>query len=153
MLELQTPIACSCEPSASPCRVPQPLPQPSPGPALPQQRCQGRRSSSTFPSTCQALKMAFSALVAQPPARGAAPPQGTAVTSFAPDLSFLVLSAPGKYSRLKATGFFFTYHSRNSYRVIFVRVTVVYAYLLFTDCRILPITSLVGLTTRIHAFR
>lgn len=50
--------------------------------------------------------MAFSALVAQPPARGAAPPQGTAVTSFAPDLSFLVLSAPGKYSRLKATGFF-----------------------------------------------
>lgn len=49
--------------------------------------------------------------------------------------------------------FFFTYHSRNSYRVIFVRVTVVDAYLLFTDCRILPITSLVGTdNTEIHAF-
>lgn len=49
--------------------------------------------------------------------------------------------------------FFFTYHSRNSNRVIFVRVTVVYAYLLFTDRRILPITSLVGTdNTEIHAF-
>lgn len=66
----------------------------------------------------------------------------------------MVLFVPGKYSRLKATClffFFFTYHSRNSYRVIFV--TVVYAYLLFTDCRILPITSLVGTdNTEIHAF-
>lgn len=122
-------------------------------------------NSNTWFTTQSLCTQAFLAAGPKPPGRShwaSDSAQVTGVTaSVFPNLSLSVsvFFVPGKYSRLKATGWFFclfcffTYHSRNSYWVIFVRVTVVYAYLLFTDCRILPITSLVGTdNTEIHAF-
>lgn len=90
----------NCEPPAPPAGSHSPCPSP----ALPQQRCQGRGQQQHRPPTCQALKMAFLALVAQPPCSG-----HSCDFTCPRSLSFLVLCAPGKYSRLKATGVFFSH--------------------------------------------